>query len=321
MRYNIIYHLALFLISLSACNWLPKDHKEQATVNPLDALRIKADKVLALSKQNLDPNTGWPLDVSCDGLTFTSLYALAGGSSDIFKAEDQDMPGRYFRDALHKCGTDNGSSATTQSQDAFIMMATLIWKLNDLHHVKEIVDYLKANDLYVGVPHNDITLMSSAVFNTYTIMLAKLQDMPSPPVVDNPDPNLSAPALAMTSLITGFRAHLLVMHIYDRGKIYGAINDIEYQLLKSQAERQPRNTLFSAIYKKFTNGDQSAGIADLMDESRWPSDKQCSTDERCVPYLWSTDDDPSDWAACPAKNQKFTCIDWLVASKIILGDM
>lgn len=309
--------LLFCLLFLPACGLLKKNHEETPTVNPLEDLRAKYVKVLEISKQNLDSDA-WPKDVMCDGLTFTSIYSLAGGLSDPFKAEDKATPGKYYRDAKHACGPANQSSATTQSQDAFIMLATILWKNKDTARIQSIVDYLNANDHYTGDPHNGISKMSFPVFNTYSIMLAKLKGESAPPAVEDPTPAQSGEALA--SVVTGFRAHLLMWHIYDRGKIYGALNDLEYKVLRDQADRQPRNALFKAMKNKFTDGDQSIAIANLMDESLYPSDKPCSTSERCVPYLWSTDDTPADWEACPAQNKTFTCIDWLIAAKIILGD-
>jgi len=298
---------------------LPKDHYEQDTTNPLDDLKAKYALMLENSKANLNPVTGWPLDVACDGMTFTAIYDLAGGGSDVYLAEDPNAPGKYYRDAEHQCGIAPDTAPTTQSQDAFITVATKLWAERNTKRVDDIVNYINANDRYTGDPHIDQARMTTPVLNTYTIMQALLKDETPQTPVENPDPNLSGQQV--TSIIDGFHAHLLVWHIYDRGVIYGAINDLEYHLLKEQAERQPRNTLYSAVYNKFTHGDQSEGIAQLLDESRFPSDKACSTDERCVPYLWSTDDAPGDWAACPQEHKTYTCIDWLIAAKIILGDV
>jgi len=308
--------LIIFTFLLTACGWLPKDHKEHDTVNPIDALRAKRDKVLSLSKTNLDSETGWPLDVSCDGLTLTAPYVLAGGPSDWFKA---DVNGHLYRDALHQCGPANGTSTTTGSQDGYITGALVFWRRHDASPVSDVLNFLASNSNYAGDPHNGTSLVTSPVVNTYKIMLALLQGQTPPKPVDDPTPYQSGQQL---TILTGFRAHLLVWQILDRGVIYGALNDLEYQLLKDQAERQPRNVFYTAVYNKFTKGDQSQGIALLMDESMFPSDQLASNQNKCVPYLWSTDDTPSDWAPCPnATPQKYTSIDFLIAASIILGEI
>lgn len=307
-----IYFIGSFLFF--GCGLLPKDHKEQPTVNPLDALQLKYDKVMEYSKQNLD-GAGWPRDVSCDGFTLTAIYVLAGGPSNVYLAEDAKVPGRYYRDALHTCGPANGSSATTQSQDGFVTIATLLWKTKAADRVANIIKYVNGNNGYTGDPHNGTSQMSAPVLNTYSIMSALLQGKTPPSAVGDPNPN----AANLVGL-KGFQAHLLMWHIYDRGVIYGALNDLEFQTLKQVSGDRPRNTLFSAMTNKFTHGDQSAGIAQLMDEGRFPSDRPCSSDTQCTAYLWSTDDTPKDWAACPDAKQTYTCIDWLIAARVILGD-
>lgn len=305
---------AIFMsIFATACGWLPKDHKEQDTINPLDELREKYVRVLALSATNLDSTYHWPSDVSCDGFTFTTIYALAGGKSDVSLAADSKVVGRFYRDPAHACGPQNGTSATTQSQDGFITGALWFWRQHNAQLIKDVLNYINANGSYVGDPHTGVSAVSSAVVNTYNIMLALLQGNTPPKPVDNPNPNPSGEQLVD---VTGFRAHLLVWHIFDRGRIYGALNDLEYQLLKDQAARQPNNLFFTAVYNRFTNGDQSGAINALLQ-----APDTCSTDIQCVPYKWSTDESEKDWAPCPEQHKTFTCIDWLIATSVILGDI
>lgn len=308
------YFIGSFLFG---CSLLPKDHAEEPTVNLLDELKLKYARVLEYSKSNVDAATGWPRDVSCDGFTLTSIYVLAGGSSNVYLAADDKVPGKYYRDALHACGPKNGSSSTTQSQDGFITIATLLWKQKELARIADIISYVNANNGYTGDPHNGTSAMSAPVLNTYTTMSALLQGKTPPTKVEDPNPT---PSTDLLNNLRGFQAHLLMWHIYDRGVIYGALNDLEYQTIKKVSQDRPRNTLFSAIYNKFTHGDQSAGIEQLLDETRFPSDRPCSSDTQCVPYLWSTDDTPGDWSACPSEHKQYTCIDWLIAARVILGD-
>lgn len=312
VSFNIIFFLISF--GITACGWLPKDHKEQDTVNPLDALRAKRDKILALSRTNLDPQTGWPLDVSCDGLTLTAPYVLGGGSSDWFKA---DVNGELYRDALHQCGPANGTSSTTGSQDGYITGALVFWRAKNAGQVQDVLTYLGNNSDYAGDPHSGVSYVTSPVVNTYEIMLALLQGQTPPKPVDNPDPNG-----ASLTLLTGFRAHLLVWHILDRGVIYGALNDVEFQLLKDQVARQPRNAFYQAVLNKFSKGDQTSAIETLMNEDMFPSTQLATNSNKCVAYLWSTDDTPSDWSPCPNSTpSKFTQIDFLIAAAIILGEV
>lgn len=262
----------------------------------------------------------------CDGLLFTGLYVSAGSDvSDYTQAEDPGSPGRWYRNAERTCGV-NGESGSTISRDMLLGLAKALWHRQDVENAKEVLLYAENNNFKMGDGDLSRVMMSPSLYATFQAIVAKApgSTVPMPPRVENPDPNAGEMSLTQESadallIQTGYRAHLTVVHIYLRGLIYGGITELEMRILKAQAERQPRNALYRAVYQRFSNGRQDEAIKLLMDEAFFPSDRLPSTAEYCTDYLYQRDDLAKDWAPCPEEIKSHNGIDWLFAASVVLN--
>lgn len=248
-------------------------------------------------------------ETSCDWLLFESiLEASRRSSGSVERAEGE--PGRWYRTPAHDC-LATGRSKSDISRDMLLGLALYLWQKEDPANVKEVMDYSETHAGVMGEGDGERTLMTPVLYNTYKSILARSGSFPLPPKIEDPDINQG---LGL-SLVTGFEAHLLVLHIYLRGLVYGELSGLETTILADQAQRQPRNALFQAVYHKFLDGKQDAALAVLMDESLFPAAKLPTNDNYCEPYLWQRDTG-EDWLPCVGESLH-TGADWLVAATVI----
>lgn len=311
-----LWKYILLCALLSACGVGPfkKRHEDTPTTNPTDILVAKQKTYLALQTA-IGDQYGYVHD-KCDSVGFTSLCKSASGcaKADIFASEDN---GRWYRSPSHDCFP--GESATTISKDMFVMLFQYIWELGKTDKdrargaLERLEAYGKAHNWVMGDPSVTPDEISRVVLTPTLISL----------VYDMMDKlKLTQPTLGIfddVGINKGFQAHLDILRIYLSGQVYGAINDIDMRVLKGQVEREPGNALFQAALHRFTDGDQSAAIALLLDETHFPSSKLPGSTEHCTEYLFERDSGGGDWAPCPAEAKTHSGTDFLFAAKMIIG--
>lgn len=222
----------------------------------------------------------------CDGLLFTSLRGLSCGDVTIEDFESTVEPGLWFRDPQKSC--DLESNSVSNDMILGLMLYAVKEKKTDLLHRFE--ERSKANDWSIG-KCDDAHKENCKLWPTLTGILYDYFKN-----VGLVDPNSDD----QIAVVTGYRAHLGVLHVLLNGAVHGGITNLELALLKRQAERQPRNALYQAAYHLYTDGDQSAAIALFSDQSRYPADKLPNNhDNFCTEYAYQRDDQPSDWDPCP----------------------
>lgn len=110
------------------------------------------------------------------------------------------------------------------------------------------------------------------------------------------------PADANVLGVTGFRAHLQVMHILLRQDITGKkFSKGELRVLNHHADRQPRNALFQAAAGRFEEA-----IRCLEDETIYPQDRLPTQADRYEPWITIRDADIRDWAPTNGVNTYHT---------------
>lgn len=250
-------------------------------------------------------------ETNCDWLLFQSLTeAIRGTTGNIERAEGK--PGQWFRTPEHDCYPER--SASSISRDMLLGLAVYLWQTgNSQKDADEVVAYADNHDGDMGEGESANIGIRPVLYNTFKSIAAKFGEIPLPPKTLNPDVNSDGTGL--TDIQQGFESHILVLHIFSRGLIYGELSTIEMRLLESQAERQPRNAFFQAVYHKFLDGDQTAAIKGLMDESLFPTESLPTNEQYCEPYLWQRDEG-KDWEPCEEK-KAHTGADFLVAATVV----
>lgn len=294
--------LALICLFTLSCGGKKEDLKP--TTTDTTKLEEKYAVYRDLAASYTKATSGFVTD-SCDSLLFTGLYYAVDKSVAITNAKDS--VGKWHRRdlALPECYPDE--SASEISKDMYIGLLWGIWANRDLELLRGIIEYGDANDWRMGDGDPSRTVMSPALVSTVYLMSEAMGD-------DDPRSATGFPILINNDL-TGFQAHLQVLHIALRGEMAKAVTEDQLEALKVQAERQPKNALFNAFYDRYNLGDQSKAIASLMDETQWPALELPSGEEHCEFWLWQRDDG-ADWEPCDAPPHSGA--DWLFAAKIIL---
>lgn len=249
----------------------------------------------------------------CDWLLFQSLTDAALNVTGNVEAAEGE-PGRWFRTPGHDC-LPTGRSKSDISRDMLLGLSLYLWQTDGRQDMQDVVDYADAHEGVMGQGELSRTQILLTLYHTYKAMLARVGHIPLPPKIDNPNIDADVQSLAEMALLTGFEAHLTVLHIFLRGLVYGELSQLELEILSSQAERQPRNAFYQAVYHKFLDGDQTAAVAALMDETLFPKESLPTADNYCTPWLWQRDDG-EDWQPCPDA-PAHTGGDWIFAAEII----
>ena len=292
----------VFLVALvSGCSYFKRTHTEQASNS--EAPRSLVDQganYCALAKPDYDARR-WVVG-RCDGVGFTSLHQIACPYTDLSIFEAQS--GQFYRDPEHKCwlsphNPENGASAQL-SKDMVLMRMVEAFELKDRAWVDRFVSYGESVNWVVCDGDDDIVRASHCIVSVGLVDLLfdikrALDGAPSTLALD-------APSIADDlGVQVGYQAHLQVLAIFLAGRVHGAISDNDIRILQSQVRRVPRNALFEAVLHHFTDGDMARVYALLQDTSLFPIALLPTNHENyCADYLFQRDDDPSNWAPCPA---------------------
>lgn len=300
------YLLCLFTL-LAGCG----AEREGAHVEPTskDKLKAKMSLYCELSKPHYE--THKYVVSECDGLLFTALHGLACDYVTVDQFESDVEPGQWFRNPKHDC-FQTGNSDSDISKDMLTGLAAFLQKKGDLNAVERTITYGEKNNWFMGDAKDPFTR------TTKTLLLPAGQKM-FRDIRDRLQLRLTTDIAEDDGIIginTGFEAHLDVLGIMVRAATHGSVYTYHAEILKAQAERQPRNAFFQAASSRFEGVERDLSI--LLDESYFPSDHLPTNANYCADYLWQRDDKPSDWSPCQGDQVK-SGTDYIVAAYLATG--
>jgi hypothetical protein len=258
---------------------------------------------------------GWAVG-ECDGLLFTALRGIGCGN-DVAAFESTVEPGRWYRSPRHdycfvpdKVGEQGGDS--TISKDMYVGLSAILAHTGDREAASRTVEYGDAKNWIVGEARDAITVASKCfIVPQLQNVFRKIAAMQTLAPSDDD-------ALGVS---TGFRAHLDVLAILVRGKLYGSISNLDLAILKEQVKRQPRNALYQAAKARYDDGDYNPALEILSDETLFPEKSLPNNHQNyCSDYLFQRDEDDSDWKPCPQNDfSSHDGTDFIFASSIVSG--
>jgi hypothetical protein len=298
----------------------------------VDKVKEKAERYLALSSYHLDPQ-GWQQDTFCDGLLFNSLYALAGGSTDVSQAMERD--GSWHRHWSKSCYQNSKlpaeerppgkTSGSTISRDMFAGLFLLILEQGRTDWLAQLLAYGKPRNLF-DLPfiwimgEGDITrvdLRPGNIQDLYEIQEV-LQGIPSP---------MKDRIFDTWGTCRGYECHLQFLNMYLKYRLRGHLSNAAVQRLKIMAEQNPFNALYTGFYGKIANDPVylNMAFASLLNDKWFPQDRLPSSQERCSEYLFQRESQENgqwtrSWRPCPEEARVFSGTDFLFAAKVILND-
>ncbi len=311
---NHLFYIVVISGVISCCG--SKNKPQPPREDPrISELKAKVERYLDLAETNVD-SLGWIKDTKCDGLLFNSLFSIAGGHPDIEAA--QEGPGIWYRFHTHDCYSGGGSGSTI-SRDMFIGLFLWIWHNKRLDLIEDIIQYGEAHTNALGgwvMGEGDkfrISIRGSGQATAYE-MRYRLGG----------SNHWKRKIPQVWPRVKDYEAHLQVLHILLRAHLTGGVRSVALRALRGNAEREPRNALFVAVYNRFKDGDRSAAIESLLDETIFPSDRLPVSSDRCTFYLWqrevTRDGEPNpDWLPCKERSEVFTGIDFLFGAAIVLN--
>lgn len=206
------------------------------TKDPLDRL---VQRKISFIKRALDMGAGlYPH--RCDRLTFNGLFSGYG--------KPQDMGGFYYDGLLHRDVSPcyPGFSRSEISLDGILGLLHHIQTWDDRKSLDRILDIGEKNNWIMGDGPIEYTNIWALVPIIYEMAGESL-------VTDIKD------------VLKGYRGHVGAMYIHLRGRVYGSISEAEFRALQALKVASPLNPLYSALFHRYSDGDQSETI-ELLDK-------------------------------------------------------
>lgn len=291
--------LALAFLLLSCA----KKHPAVGTLDAYPLLRAKRDLYIKLSNEQGRPDG---FVAGCDGLLFSALAKSGGIGVELWKAELE--PGRWLRRPISHGSCYPFFSESEISRDMILGLLTYATKAKDYGTAQRIIDYAKKHGNTLGDGSASRTLITPQLYGTLYELAYRGGGE------NNPTRFIG---LDLNSNLSGFAAHLQVLHIYIRYLLAGA-SDKAVETLGDYAADHYKNAFFQAVYH-LSDGDQSVAYNLLMDSSVFPSDRLPGSSEYCEPYRWQRDGG-ADWLPCKEEGKIHTGADFVFVASIILGD-
>lgn len=296
MRYAL--RIAALAVALVGCG-CGRDDKAELTTDDLGPVETQSADYEAWGGPTKNANGFVDTGVDrCDTLLYSCLDYAAGAVVDYHKAEDPDVPGRWYRDDARTCGPGNGSQ-TSFSRDMAIGLAFCMWQAADTQGAKDFLAYNSAHGGLMGDGDPNLTEAGPFVTYLFKTIVAKAESTPLPekPADPNPDAGTSQ---QLVDPLHGFVADITVLGVLLDGLMTGALNDAETFVLKDQANRQADNALFHTVYHKYLDGKQGEALRSLNNTQWFPHDRLPSSADRKAYYLWERDEPGADWNPDPS---------------------
>jgi hypothetical protein len=124
----------------------------------------------------------------------------------------------------------------------------------------------------------------------------------------------------LESRMTGFQAHLTVLHVLLRG-IMGIKKDSNLSILKYQMDRVPRNALFNFAYHYFTDKDYYQTMSLLLEETWFPSNRLPTNYDRNLRWMFEHDYTPNNIDPADGEVQTWSGGDFIFLANLILSQI
>lgn len=295
-----------FSLTLSSCGREIKPASPIAS-EQIPALQQKYEKYLAIVSSHQDAYGFIDTD-ACDSLLFSALVGVSESIVNIEKARDSD--GRWHRrpDVYAECYPD--SSASSISKDMLLGLMIYIWEQKRLDLARDLFQYGEDHNWVMGEGDPSRTNLSPGLQATLAELIFRMGG-------ENHEAYRSIPAI-FSGGQDGYQAHLEVLHINLRAELVNSITERDLTIVKKYYQKNPANGLFTFVYHKYTDGDQSETIAILMDEKLFPSDRAPSARDRGTEWLWQRDLD--DWAPKDS-DETYSGGDFVFLAAMLLRDL
>lgn len=290
--------VCLILIPAFGCT---KKNTPKETQNDLATLKQKVTEYRSLNAGVAD-QFGY-VHSKCDGVGFTALCKIGGGCpmANIFASEDILTPGRWYRYPTHDCFPLE--SRSDDSNDHAIMRMLYFYVDNHRDVALRELSYLRSTGFELG--RNDGSKEGKEATDfAYPVLLNQL----------------AGRSTFITAInTTGYINHLFALYALLDAELAGHMDPTALLAIRGLVKSQPRNAIYQAILHKYTDGDQTAAIAVLLDESLFPAHRLPTSADRCEEYLFQRDDG-SDWKPC-SEGRVHSGTDLLFASWVIVGNL
>ena len=216
----------------------------------------------------------------CDGLLFSSLGAVARVPVDLFQAESEKTPGRWYRSASQDC-FKNGESESTISRDMLLGLALALQNGGELKAVERLIKYSIENRGIIGEASSELEQFGRAFMSpSLDAMFHEIQFN-----LGGEDSDRRGYIPDLSKDLTGFRAHLQVLGMILRIRLHGGLFKQDLDILQNLSSKQDKNALFQSILLGFKDGQSESRlkkiVSTLLDESLFPSDRLPSSSDRC----------------------------------------
>lgn len=295
-----------FVCLMTSCgpDHAPKSPKESAKVGEL---RDVYNKALNEARALQDPTTGWITPTDCDGMLWTGKYAAATGVSGVNLAAAEVEPGRFDRRPPPPCTSANPNWSSF-SRDMGTGVLAAAWRTKDLGMLERHADYGRAHNWRMGEPVGDgRSIYTPAMLGRLFQIIYALGGEDS---LDRHWPDLYPKGLV------DFQAHLQVMGIWLVGEVDEEmkkagksgdamphdepiiddpapegpglldVTDSQFEILKSQAARDPKDPLFQGVLGIYTGDMEPALDACLAPDQYAGEYVRCDEFRRCQLAAW-----------------------------------
>lgn len=273
-------------------------------------LESKYRKYLELVKQEQDAD-GFVDTKHCDSLLFSGLLGSAPGVKVNIKAAYNPKEKTWHRRPLAYPECFPQGSASTISRDMLLGLAWYCWSNNRLDIAEQVVSYALSHWLIMGKAGTfkdkvGRCLMTPGMLATWAEICYQLGGknrwwLRYMPQVES-------------SSVTGYQAHLCVLHVLLRKSLTKHLPKRSERVLQAHAKREPNNPLF-----QFAVGNVKEAEALLLNEKWWPSDRLPTRGDRKESWLVQRDYG-KDWEPAEEdKEVKHSGGDFLFVAGLVLG--
>lgn len=278
------------------------------------ALKSKIDNYLWMMES--DPYVfdryGFIESDKCDSLLFTGLIGAVGRRSMILAARDKN--GAWHRRSVDRPCYPQFSGSTI-SRDMLLGLLWYIWRNKNLDIANDLWDYGVKHRWIMGEGDPSRIYFTPGLQATLAEIIFRLGG-------DNHWYVRNLPQ-TWTGSMTGYRAHLEILHIMLRGELLGYINGPMLSALekmdKSMKNMNTLNTLAMARYyqhAKVNKNYYANALNEILSEQYWPNDRLPSDIDRVT--RWIPEMDIDEWLPGKDPNKEFSGGDLLFCANIAL---
>jgi len=251
--------------------------------------------------KTVQDSSGFIYSDECDSLLFSSLVGcIPGVNFDAWAAFDKSTNMWQRRPCSKPCYPEHSKS--TISRDMLIGLCFYAYHHNRLDILEQVISYALTHCFVMGKGPLSRTFMTPGLLSTYAWASYRL---------GGPSrwwlrylPHVESKA------VTGFQAHLSVLHIILRNRLTGK-EDNKYDILKHHAEREPNNALFQYAVGNYTQAESI-----LSNEQLFPFNRLPTNHDRKANWLWQRDEG-DDWDVGSGEKKIFSGGDFLFVYALI----